>query len=288
MRRRVFVSASHLARYSAGVSSLRGEELVGVEAEGLLELSESGGVGESEHQREDAGPVDLGVGVSVADLHAVEALHGVVRAFLDVREEDEAAVGADRFNEGGGGFLHPIHDRSGGIDEEAAILGAGQEEDAVMKSPPGVGDEILGWSVVVGQEDGADAGAPGVGEHFGARPAGVRRIFGVGVEDGAVVVESGERWERLAGLLDPGHVFVSGFQAGECHPLGGGIPGFWSLSLRGHRRGCQDEAEEEEGASPPRSRIQITRFHRGSVRRWCGVGWSIAGRWRRRGSSSIQ
>ena len=61
-------------------------------------------------------------------------------------------------NAGVGSFIL-IHDRSGRIEQEAAILGAGQEQDAFVQAAPTVGDEILGRPVMVGQEDGVDTGA---------------------------------------------------------------------------------------------------------------------------------
>ena len=44
--------------------------------------------------------------------------------------------------------------------------------------------------MMVGQEDGVDAGALRFGEHLRACAAGVRGVFGVGVEDGAIVVQA--------------------------------------------------------------------------------------------------
>ena len=49
---------------------------------------------ELEHDRQQAGGVFLGVGVAVVDLHPGQAGHRVVGAFLDVRQEDQAPVGA--------------------------------------------------------------------------------------------------------------------------------------------------------------------------------------------------
>ena len=42
----------------------------------------------------------------------------------------------------------------------------------------------------------------------GSRRCG--RVLGVGVEDGAVVVEGG-KWRERSGLVDPDHVLMSGF-----------------------------------------------------------------------------
>ena len=82
------------------VFHLRGEQLVGVELRLSSSSRSDAGCGELEHDRQQAGRVYLGVGVPVVDLHAVEARHRVVGAFLDVREEDQAAVGPGRLDQG--------------------------------------------------------------------------------------------------------------------------------------------------------------------------------------------
>ena len=102
-------------------------------------------------------------------------------------------------------------------------LGPGDEEHAVLEPAPAAVDEVPRRAVVVGEQDRVDAGLLRVGEHLGEGAAGVVRVFGVGVEDAAVIGEPGAGRDFDAPrpeLLDIG---VGGRQAFEREPFEVGV-----------------------------------------------------------------
>ena len=109
----------------------------------------------------------------------------------------KTAVGRCGFDQRGCWIFHPRGDRPRRQEQEAAIFGARNEQNALVQPAPAIGDEIGRRPEVIAEQDRVDAGLLGVSQHFGPRPAGVGGVFGVGVQDRPIVVKAGaERSER--------------------------------------------------------------------------------------------
>ena len=59
------------------------------------------------------------------------------------------------------------------------------------------------------------------GEHLGASTAGVIRVFGMSVQNGAIVFQSLQIRQHSPRLADQHEVFMRGLQPGRGHPLDG-------------------------------------------------------------------
>ena len=88
------------------------------------------------------------------------------------------------------------------------IFRPGDEQYAIAQAAPGFGF----WAAMIGPHDHVDTGFFRCREHFRPRTFGVIGIFGVDVQDGAVIViDTGER--RVDALLHPFDALrVRGFQ----------------------------------------------------------------------------
>ena len=126
------------------------------------------------------------------DLHARQAVHRVIDPLLDVGQEGHSGAPVDLAQQARGVTVHVRGDRGLGVDQEAVRLRAGDEQHTVTEAAPTV-HEVPGWPVVVGKEDHVDADALRVLEDLLGRAARVSRVAGVGVEDAAIVVETGQR-----------------------------------------------------------------------------------------------
>ena len=107
---------------------------------------------------------------------------------------------------------------------------------------------------MIGQHDDLHAGFLGVGEHLRPGAAGVRRVFGVGVQDGFVIMQAGQRRQGLPLLLETARIFVGGLEVGGRHPLQGGVFPRGSISLSGQRAGEQCEGHENRQTLPGKRR----------------------------------
>jgi len=137
----------------------------------------------------------------------------MVEPLLDVRQKDQAAVGVHGRDEAGQGGVHPVHHRLHRVDQEPPNLGARQEQHAVTQTAPAFGHEVARGPIVIAQQDRVDPGALRLGEDLDPVPPGVRRVLGVRVQDGAVVVQARRRIERPPRRGDPGDGLARGLQS---------------------------------------------------------------------------
>jgi hypothetical protein len=93
-----------------------------------------------------------------------------------------------------------------------------------------------------------DAGLLRIGKHFGQRAAGVGRILGMGVEDAAIIVESGQgrNADTATGLLLD--IVVNGLETGKGETLDVGVFA-WRRLASG--RGGDNEGERYKPAEKP-------------------------------------
>jgi hypothetical protein len=122
-------------------------------------------------------------------------------------------------------------------EASAAVFLAGDKEDSIAETAPGV----RFWAAVVGPQDDADTGFLRGGENFGARAFGMVGIFGMNVDDSAIIFVGAEIGESLAftGKLETRVV--------DCLELGWVKSLLGGAALLGLRGGdCQRENDDEE------------------------------------------
>ena len=164
-----FVPSSHLSG-KPRVIALKGQHLIRIEPHGLLQFGQLPGVGELGRQRQERELVALGVPVAVVDLHSRQAVDGVVLPLLDVREEDQPVAGRDRCRRSRRPSGPSAGGSTRGVHQEAAGLRAGNEQHAVLQSPPAAVDEVARRAVVIGEQERMDARLLRVGQHLGSVP----------------------------------------------------------------------------------------------------------------------
>ena len=197
------------------VVALGGEQFVGEQTDGGFEFGQLFGIGEHESERDERGQVLFGVPVAVVNLQPRQAVQWVVLPLFDVRQEDHSVAGGDGLDELRDRLFHLVHDGSLGIDQEPANFRTGHEQHTVLHPPPTTVDEIARWAIMVRKQDATDPGLLRVGQHFGQCSTGVSRVFGVRMQDAAIVNEAGQRRNADPLAFQLLNILVNGFQPGQ-------------------------------------------------------------------------